>query len=374
MYFKQDKKADHTDIAIKNSTHPDSEKTSKRVLSTSKRWRPKWWQILLTVILLLIIIAGIIYYSVHSRIFENKKLVNTWDELQKGIGQSDQDPGTASIGADGNLTLNDSDFDNIKAENYPIIKVAQKDPNIENILLLGIDNAPGESIHRSDSIIVASINTANNTLKLTSILRDNKVYFPERKAWGKLNAAYAYGGAGQSINIINYNFKLDIQKYVTVNFSGFQNIINAAGGVSIKVTAAEATQIDGLKGAGTYTLNGAQALEYSRIREIDTDFLRTQRQRNTIMALYNNSFKNSNVFGKTAIGNECINYIKTNIPTTDLISNYLKFASSISGNIDQLEVPKQDNGLYTTETSPVWYFDLNWDGELAVLNDFIYGK
>lgn len=342
------------------------QKAEKKKISWTRR---KWWKILLVVVLVLTVGIGSLFFYVNSRIYNKSRYVGNWNQIKNSSS------GTVSTGADGKATLNDSDFDNIQSEDYPIIKVKQKDPNIENILLIGIDGGdPGVSIgHRSDSMIVASFNKKDNTVKMVSILRDIKAYFPDKKAWAKLNASYAYGGAGQVVNIINYNFKLDIQQYLLVDFNGFKNIINTVDGVSIQVSGKEATQIDGLKGAGTYTLNGTQALQYARIREIDTDFMRTQRQRNVIMAIAS-KFKNAGLVTKTSAVNECMNYIKTNIPTTDLASLLLSYSSSINGNIPQLEVPSDENGMYTVETSPIWYFDLNWDQELPVLQQFLYGS
>lgn len=339
---------------------PEEKKTS---------WaRKKWWKIVGIVVVVLVIGVSSLFIYVNGHIHNASKFISGWNQLSGGDSES------VSTGADGKATLDDSDFDSIKAEDYPIIKVKQKDPNIENILLIGIDGGDiGVNIgHRSDSMIVASFNKKDKSVKMVSILRDIKAYFPDKKAWGKLNAAYAYGGAGQTVNIINYNFKLDIQQYIQVDFSGFKSIINTVDGVSIKVTSKEATQITGINGAGTYTLNGSQALQYARIREIDTDFNRTQRQRNVILAIYS-KFKDANLINKTSAINQCMNYVKTNIPTTDLPSLLLNYSSMISGNVDQLEIPTDENGLYTVESSPVFYFDLNWDKENQVLQQFVYG-
>jgi LCP family protein required for cell wall assembly len=335
-----------------------------QVNDKKKKHKIKWWHFVVGIVSLIIIGVIATYLSVTLRLNGNTKKVSGWDQI----------PHTTTGSGQGG-TLNDSNFNNIKSENYPIIKVTQKDPNIENILFIGIDGGdPGEDIgHRSDSMIVMSINTKNNTVKMTSILRDTKAYFPDKKAWAKLNAAYAYGGAGQTVNIINYNFKLDIQQYVLADFSGFKNIVNAAGGVTIKVTNKETTQIPGLSRGGTYNLNGTQALAYSRIREIDSDFVRTQRQRTVLLTLYN-KFKGDNLVQKGAVVNEFLNYVKTNIPSTELLGKLLNFSSLMNGNIQQLEVPTEGNGMYTTETSPVFYFDLNWDHEINVVSNFIYGK
>lgn len=331
----------------------------------------RWWHILIIVVVVIGAAAGAIYANVSIRLNGNKKKVANWSELASKVSSSSELP--ISSTSDGKATLNDSDFDNIASKDYPIISVSRKDPNVRNILLIGIDGGdPGENIgHRSDSMIVVSINTKTDTVKLTSLLRDIKAYFPDKQAWGKLNSAYAYGGAGQTINIINYNFKLDIQEYVLVDFSGFRSIIDDAGGITLKISEAEATQIEGLNGGGTYKLTGAQALEYARTRKTDDEFVRTQRQRTVLLTLFS-QVKSANLAAQTAAANDMINAMKTNIPTNDLISLMVGYSSKLNSNIEQLGVPTEDNGLYTVEPSPVWYFNLNWDAERKAISDFIY--
>lgn len=335
--------------------------------SAKKGFQFRWWYILIAVVIILIAGAVWFYVYINSHVHQNPGYVSGWNQLSKQTKK----PAAADSGKD---SLDSDDFTNIKQENYPIIQVKQKDPNIENILLIGEDGGdPGQNIgHRSDSMMVATINKKDNSLKLTSILRDIKTYFPDLKEYHKLNASFAYGGPGQTVNIINYAFKLDIQKYLLVDFSGFKNIIDAAGGVSLSVTNSEATQIPGLTKGGTYNLNGAQALAYSRIRHIDTDFKRTERQRTVLISLYNKT-KGLDFGSKVSLGNQCLNYIKTNIPTTELFGNLMNFTSLLKGDIQQLEVPTDGNGMYTVESKPIWYFDLNWDKEVPVVQQFIYG-
>jgi LCP family protein required for cell wall assembly len=341
-----------------------------------KKHRLRWWIFPVGAAVLIIIAAVTIYINITMRIYRPTKLVNTWSDIPSTTSSvSSTTPSTDP--SDGNYTISDSSFNNIKSENYPIIKISQKNKDVENILLIGIDgDDPRQGMdigHRSDCMIVLSINTKNHTIKLTSLLRDIKAYFPDQKAWAKLNAAYAYGGAGQAINIINYNFKLDIQQYVLVNFSGFQSIVNAAGGVSISVTKKEAKLIPGLSGAGTYTLNGPQALAYSRIRDIDSDFVRTQRQRTVLTSLFN-KLNGESLVQKTEVANQFLNYISTNIPTSDLMGKLLNVSSKMSGDIEQMEAPDDTGKMYTLETSPVFYFDIKWPQEVKAVSDFIYGS
>lgn len=337
--------------------------------------RFRWWYILILLLVIIGAAAGGIYANISSRLNGSKKKVANWSELASVVSSipSSSSALTVSSASDGKATLNDSDFDNIASKNYPIITVSRKDPNVRNILLIGIDGGdPGEDIgHRSDSMIMLSINSKTNTVKLTSIMRDIKAYFPDEQAWGKLNAAYAYGGAGQTINIINYNFKLDIQEYVLVDFSEFKSIIDDAGGITLKISDEEATQIDGLDSGGTYKLTGAQALEYARTRKTDDEFVRTQRQRTVITTLFS-QLKSVGIVEKTTVANDMIDSIKTNISTADLVWLMVNYSSKINADIEQLGVPTEDNGMYTVESSPVWYFNLDWDAERKAISDFIY--
>ena len=84
------------------------------------------------------------------------------------------------------------------------------------------------------------------------------------------------------MSTINRNLDLDITEYATINFEVVKDVVDYVGGVTLDITSKEATQIPDLKKAGTYNLNGAQALAYGRIRKIDTDYKRTERMRTVI--------------------------------------------------------------------------------------------
>lgn len=330
-----------------------------------------WWYVLIAVAIVIVIgISGVFFY-INQHVHRPTPYVNNWQQAQSDTSSTSQteDEGLASLDA--------GNFDKIQTKNYPIIKVKQKDPNVENILLIGIDGGAvgGVGVNRADSIIVMSVNYKTNTLKLASLLRDTKTYFPNTGTYHKLNAAFSYGGPGLQIDVINYAYKLDIQKYIQVDFAGFQNIIDAIGGVPIQLTAQEASYsyINVGKTAGVYNLDGAHALGYTRTRKIDTDFQRTQRQRNVMFAIYN-KFKDVDLIKKLSVLNQCVNYFQTNISTTELASKLTTFESDMSSNIQQVEIPAEGDGMYTTETSPIWFWNLDWDKEVAKLQSFLYGN
>ena len=171
--------------------------------------------------------------------------------------------------------------------------------DVTNILLLGTDSRiAGNRRTRTDSMIILSIDKKNNRLVMTSVLRDTYVKIPG-VGNNRLNAAFVYGGPNLLFKTFDTNFDIHLDKYVQVDFFNFVKLVDAVGGVDLKLTNAEINlmnksyipQINKLlkknrnqdlvkiNKSGKYHLNGVQTLAYSRIRYIGTDFGRTERQR-----------------------------------------------------------------------------------------------
>ena len=164
-------------------------------------------------------------------------------------------------------------------------KLSRYSNSIINIALFGVDSADA-STGRSDSIIIATIDTIHKKLKLTSIMRDSYVNI-SGIGNDQINHAYAFGGPQLAIKTLNENFDLNIQDFVAVNFDSLPKIIDMLGGVTVDVTEEEVSHISGINSAGTYNLTGAQALAYSRIRyATGGDYVRTERQRTILTKMY----------------------------------------------------------------------------------------
>ena len=163
--------------------------------------------------------------------------------------------------------------------------------NTVSILLVGQDARDPETRSRSDSMILCTIDKSAATLTMTSFLRDTYVrlpgYFDQR-----LNVAYMLGGFETLYDTLEYNFGVQVDRGVAVNFFSFAEIIDAVGGVDIELTATEANHLNGkdytwgLK-EGVNHLNGDAALAYARIRKVGGggDFTRSNRQRTVIVEL-----------------------------------------------------------------------------------------
>lgn len=166
-----------------------------------------------------------------------------------------------------------------------------KDKGYKHYLLLGLDGLTGGfKGKRSDAIMIASVNQKAGRLVLTSIPRDTYVYI-EGKGYDKITHAYAYGQAQLTVETIENNFDIDIENYFTINFDGMEKLVDLVGGVPMTLTQAESNNIRDFFGvpgtrAGDNLLTGVQALTYCRVRMIDSDFKRTERQYKVLMALY----------------------------------------------------------------------------------------
>lgn len=266
-----------------------------------------------------------------------------------------------------------------------IYKVDKKDPDIENILILGTDSRNVQKERgRSDSIIVASFNKRTKQVKLVSFLRDT--YIPiEGHGWNRINAAYAVGGVALCVNTINDLFGLDIQKFVIVNFSGASTFVDACGGVDMALTQKEINYLLNLKDEfpqnsdGTYHLDGKVALDYMRMRKIDSDFGRTERQRKTMMAIYSQAMARKDVTQMYNLVREGFNLVKTNLKLSemlDLAQSVISMGSEL--NIGSESVPPRStkklmwSNRYIDRKSVLWIENLD-DAKKYVVA-MIYGN
>lgn len=170
----------------------------------------------------------------------------------------------------------------------PSDEVKEPKGDIINILLIGQDRRPGEGRARSDSMILVTFNRSNNTITMTSFMRDSYVTIPGYKPY-KLNSAYQNGGMSLLNETLYVNYGVEVDGNVVVDFGQFEKVIDTLGGVDISLTKAEANFLNNKYGwslsPGSRRLNGKEALAYSRIRYIDNDYKRAGRQRKVLMSL-----------------------------------------------------------------------------------------
>lgn len=197
--------------------------------------------------------------------------------------------------------------------------------NVVNVLLIGQDNDDGS--HRSDSMILVSLNKKTQKITLTSFLRDSYTYMNINgdERFDKTNHSYAWGGPATLIETIENNYKIEIDHYVTINFESFVKAIDAVGGVNVEVTEAEASYMNRTTRFNDFTsgksvhLDGDHALIFSRIRKLDSEAERTRRQRLVIMALIQQS-KSASVGQLNNLLDTLLPYITTNYSRREILS------------------------------------------------------
>lgn len=250
-------------------------------------------------------------------------------------------------------------------------------PAVTNILFIGNDGATSSEGARSDSMILVSVDYKHAKVKLTSFLRDSWVEIPSRENKAKLNAACAYGGPQLLVDTIEYNFHIDIDHYVMVNFEMFTQIIDNLGGVEVEVTDKEAkfirntTRHKDMESGDSVLLDGAKALVYCRIRKLDSDYMRTLRQRKVITALINKATSTDIQTLLDAV-NKVFPLIQTDMNAAEISALALKGGFGILAfDIQQTRAPI-DEHMKASTIGGQWVEVLEMDNVREYLHDFIY--
>ena len=200
-----------------------------------------------------------------------------------------------------------------------------------NIAVFGLD----ASKRNSDVVMIVSINQDTGDIKLVSVFRDTYLNISSKDQYNKINQAYAQGGPEQGLAALNKNLDLNITSYVTFDWATIAEIINLLGGVDdIEISRAEFYYINAyitetvketgiasfqLKSAGTQHLDGIQAVSYARLRLMDSDFARTERQKKIIKACFEKA-KTVDYSVLNYIMLTCFPKVETNISLGDVVS------------------------------------------------------
>lgn len=257
--------------------------------------------------------------------------------------------------------------------------VATLPKGITNIALFGLDSRSRVTDDRtkamkglSDSIIILSVNTNDNTVKLTSILRDS--YVPvDGHGTRKITEAYSLGGAALAIKTINKNFGLNITDYVAVSLFQLWKVIDFMGGIDIHITEAERKELNRLsnsegfgvqkvKEAGFVHLNGGQAMIYARIRKIDGENFRALRQQKVLTCLFEKA-KNLSVSKYPSLLKSIMQHVETSLSYSEIME-FAPMLATKDITLQKTSVPGDEviaeGGIFPdTHGSWVWKYDLD---------------
>ena len=273
------------------------------------------------------------------------------------------------------------------------------DRNVMNVLLCGVDTESGKALGgNADAILLVSINRKEKTITLTSIFRDSYSYInltgdPDspRTLTDRVNAAYSLGGPATLMDTLEDNYKITIDSYISVDFKSFPEIINALGGVKVDVTQAEADYINstaqsmhGEFPAGKQVpLSGEQALVYTRIHSLDSDAMRSARQRKVLSAIME-SAKEAAPGELLEALEQTLQYVVTDLSRDDIdrFSKEAILQGWFKYELRQLQAPRaQGKGAGTEDYTGVsayigdkWLWIVDYPRDAHRLQMALYGK
>ncbi len=265
--------------------------------------------------------------------------------------------------------------------------------DIINIMLFGIDSRDMSEISRSDSIMLITVDKKHTKIKMTSIARDTRVPI-EGYGEDKLNHAFAYGwnktgeivdGAKLALKTINNAFNLNVTSYVTANFWALAKIIDYLGGVDIDVDEQERAVInknyipymqnigvecEPIATTGMQHLSGGQAVAYCRVRYVGGDVMRGERQREVLMAMYED-VKTLNPLKYPELISLVLDECSTSLSNAQLLS-LGTWALSNMGSLkfETLGIPTSDLD-YGGYVDGVWYYLYDTDVAAKKIENFI---
>lgn len=255
---------------------------------------------------------------------------------------------------------------------------------ITNIAFFGVDTRDDTDTGRSDAMMILSVDVIQGDMKMTSLLRDSKVPI-EGHGETKLNHAYAYGGPELAVKTINQVFDLDVKEFVTVNFNQLSDIVDAVGGVTLEISEAEKNEINSmldedfpgsphLESSGSVVLDGHQAISFSRIRSLDSDNARTDRQQEVLNGIFA-SVKSMGIWEYPRFIHDFSSIVETSLSSWDVLK--LMPIAVRNFEIERYTIPdiQYETDLRGGKDSDgVWYWHYDLDAAAARLHSIIYDE
>ena len=254
---------------------------------------------------------------------------------------------------------------------------------ITNVLLIGTDGRTLDEAARADSIIIATLDNNNKNIRLTSLFRDTLVNIPGHGE-AKLNAAMAYGGVELLIETIKNTYGINLDKYIIINFWGFEAIIDQIGGLEFNVEDYMLNELNKYIGestggndcpvteAGEQLLNGKQALSYARIRKgVGDEFARTDRQREVLVKV-TEKLKETKPSKYLGIMNSMLDYIKTNIDPIQALNMAYTIYKFPNLEIKQLQIPIPELTDGRLFKNLGWVFLMDTEQNTKYLKEFVF--
>ena len=254
-----------------------------------------------------------------------------------------------------------------------------------NIAVFGVDSRDGNTKNAlADVQVLCSINQKNGDIKLVSVYRDTYLKIDSKGSYHKINEAYFKGGHKQAVSALEENLDLKIDDYATFNWKAVAQAINVLGGVDIDITQPEFKYINAfitetvnstgigstqLASAGLNHLDGVQAVAYCRLRLMDTDFQRTERQRKVI-SLALEKAKQADLATRTNLVKAILPQISTSVGIDDVLP--------LAKNVSKYHIGETAGFPFTQKTKKMGKMDcvipVTLESNVVTLHQFLYGE
>lgn len=333
----------------------------------------------LKVVLIILMILLVLVGAVTGFLIYKLSLIDYDDgTLKEPVATYATEPGETYIEEeDEGLVVDTSGLEEM--ETIPVIPDVeiQEDDDIVNILVLGTDSYDGTLTQyaRSDSMILVSINKTEKTVKLVSLERGMGVYMQSGEKvgeWDLLTHAFRWGGAKLVCDCVENHLRVEVDHYVRVTFTTVRTVVDAIGGIDVELSEAEAGRLS-IKfpelQTGMNHLNGEQALQFARLRSIDSDWQRVERQRKVILAAVE-ALKGANLKQLNNLLDETLPLIQTDMNMLEIADLMLYAPNFLQSEFDQMTIPKQ--GTYGYK-SGIAGFAVDYEVNSQILRDFLYG-
>jgi len=294
-----------------------------------------------------------------------------------------QDPATTSA-----PIIIPPDDEDIDSPVQPSLNPPRVEDHVVNILLLGEEKIGSEYTRgRTDLIMIATLDTEQRTVKLTSIMRDILVAIPGHSD-DRINSVYGKGGIELLKEVMALNFEIVPDGYMLVDFNSFEQVIDNLDGVTIELSKEEAEYLNTTNYIsnpiyrnvvpGLNKMNGNQALGYCRVRHVPTidnayaDFGRTARQRVVLNAIFE-KMKTKNLFQLAITADSCLPLVETDLSASQ-ISDYLeKAVESKVTSFVQMRIPVDGSFWDVTYNGIPDLIQINFPENIKAMHEFIFG-
>ncbi len=343
--------------------------------------------ILLAVVLVVVIAAGVAAYLVAHGFYKKSNYTSDEEAMKNYTVGEDVDE-VDPENAEGEV-LTDDQLAEIeeKMTEFAEAEPITNDGNVYNVLLIGVDRRDTTWAGNSDTMILMSLNYEKEQISMVSLMRDTYVNIPGI-GMRKLNAAHANGAGPLLLETVTENYKIQVDRYVSVDFNSMIDIIDKIGGVELTLSEDEVCvannyikEMCGLRGLeptnyyfiqeGTKTCSGIQAVAYARIRYVgNADYQRTERQR-TVLTKIMEKMKTMSLTELYSFAEEVLPLVTHNIPEDEMWSLLAKSPSLFKYTLVTDRIPY--DGLYS-----VIYVNKqdmlvpDWEETIAKLKETLY--